>query len=68
MRITVVGDPRKAPSILLDTTEATGLLIQTDDGQPSVIYQMLPNGKGWVRYTKHEDKNFNEVARQLGLI
>ena len=68
MRITVVGDPRKAPSILLDTTEATGLLIQTDDGQPSVIYQMLPNGRGWVRFTKHEDKNFNEVAQQLGLI
>lgn len=68
MRIRVVGDSRKSPSILLDTTEATCLLIDSDDGKPSVIFQMLADGKGWVRYTKHEDKNFNEVAKQLGLI
>ena len=67
MRIIVAGDARKIPSVLLDTTEATGLLIETDDGKPSVIYQMLPAGKGWVRYTKNEDKNFNEIAKQLGL-
>lgn len=63
----VVGDCRKSPTVLLDTKEAVGLLIETDDGKPSVIYQMLPSGNGWVRYTKNEDKNFNEVARQLGL-
>ena len=68
MRIVVAGDCRKSPSILLNTTEATGVLIETDDGKPSVIFQFLPDGKGWVRYVKNEDKNFNEVARQLGII
>lgn len=67
MRIIVAGDCRKSPSLLLNTTEATGILIQADDGAPSVIYQLLPDGKGWIKYTKHEDKNFNEVAKQLGL-
>ena len=68
MRIVVVGDARKSPQVLLDTKEAAGLLVQTDDGKPSMVLQMLPDGKGWVRYTKNEDKNFDEVARQLGLL
>lgn len=68
MRIVVAGDARRSPQILLDTKEAVGLLIERDDGQPSVVLQMLPDGKGWIRYTKHEDKNFDEVARQLGLL
>jgi len=67
MRIVVAGDARKSPSILLDTKEAVGLLVETNDGKPSMILQMLPDGSGWVRYTQHEDKNFNEVAKQLGL-
>ena len=67
MRIIVAGDCRKVPRVLLDTKEATGVLISTDDGKPSVVYQMLAGGKGWVRYTKGEDKNFNEVVKQLGL-
>lgn len=67
MRVIVAGDARRSPQILLDTKEAVGILIESDDGKPSVILQVLPNGKGWIRYTKHEDKNFDEVARQLGL-
>jgi hypothetical protein len=66
MRVVVTGD-FKTPK-LLDTEEATGLLIYSEDGTPNVIYRMLERGKGWVRYTKGEDKNFYDVARQLGLI
>jgi hypothetical protein len=68
MRIVVAGDARRSPQVLLDTKDAVGLLIFTDDGQPSVIMQMTSDGKGWVRYTRQEDKNFDEVARQLGLL
>jgi hypothetical protein len=66
MRVVVTGDFKKPR--LLDTEEATGLLIFSEDGTPNVIYRMLENDKGWVRYTKGEDKNFYDVARQLGLI
>lgn len=40
----------------------------SDAGQPNMIIQIQPDGKGWVRYTKQEDKNFDEVAKQLGLL
>lgn len=66
MRV-IVGGTFKKP-ILLDTTEATSILINTDDGKPSVIFRMLQDGKGWIRYTKGEDDNFDDVAKQLGLI
>ena len=66
MRVVVTGDFREP--ILLDTSKATGLLIYSDDGRPNVIYRMIGDGKGWIRYTKGEDTNFNEVATALGLI
>jgi hypothetical protein len=66
MRVVVTGD-FKTPK-LLDTSEATGLLIYSDDGKPNTIYRMIGSGKGWVRYTNGEDENFNDVARQLALI
>jgi len=66
MRVVVTGDFKKPK--LLDTTEATGLLIYSDNGEPNVIYRMIGGGTGWVRYTKGEDENFYDVARQLGLI
>lgn len=65
MKVTVAG---ALGSILLSTDKATALLIDTDDGRPNVIYKMLPNGKGWIRFTDGEDKNFAEVATQLGLL
>jgi hypothetical protein len=66
MRVIVAGD-YKHP-VLLNTTEATALLIETNDGKPNVIFKMLPDGEGWLRLTEGEDKNFTDVARQLGLI
>lgn len=66
MRIVVAGD-YKTP-ILFETTKATAMLIETDDGKPTVIFQMLPNGKGWLRLTDGEDKNFADTAKQLGLV
>ena len=66
MRVFVAGG-LKTP-VLLDTTEATAILIMNDDGQPNVIYQLLPNGTSWIRYTKGEDANFNDVAKELGLV
>ena len=66
MRVVVVGDFREP--ILLDTSKATGLLIYSDDDRPNVIYRIIGEGKGWIRYTKGEDPNFNEVATALGLI
>lgn len=66
MRVVVAGNYKNP--ILLNTNEATALLIETDDGQPAVILRMLPNGKGYIRLFKGEDEKFNDTARQLGLI
>lgn len=66
MRVVVGGDIHNP--ILLDTKEATAVLIETDDGKPALIFQMLSNGRGYIRLQKGEDKNFDETARQLGLI
>lgn len=66
MRIVVTGDFREP--ILLDTDKATGLLIYSDEGRPTVVYNIVGNGKGWIRYTKGEDANFDEIAKMLGLI
>jgi hypothetical protein len=66
MRVVVVGDFREP--VLLSTDKATALLIYSDDGKPNVIYRMIAEGKGWVRYTKGEDTNFEDVARALGLL
>lgn len=66
MRIVVTGDFREP--ILLDTNKATGLLIYSDEGRPNVIYTIVGAGKGWIRYTKGEDPNFDEMAKMLGLI
>ena len=65
MRVIVAGGIAKP--ILLDTTKATALLISTDDGKPNVIFQMMKDGQGWIRLTEGEDKNFHQVAKQLGL-
>lgn len=67
MRVIVAGDVLKN-RILLDTTKATAILISTDDGQPNVIFQMMNDGKGWIRLTKGEDLNFDETAKELGLL
>lgn len=66
MRVVVTGDFREP--LLLDTDKATGLLIFSDEGVPNVLYRIVANGKGWVRYTKGEDPAFNDVAEALGLI
>lgn len=65
MNVTVVGGLGK---IMLESDKATAILINTDDGRPTVIFKMLSDGKGWLRVTQGEDKNFNEVAHQLGLL
>ena len=66
MKVVVTGDFREP--ILLSTSDATGILIYSDDGRPNVIYRIIGQGKGWVRYTKGEDEAFDDVARSLGLI
>ncbi len=53
--------------ILLNTKKATALLIETEDGAPAMLIQMLPDGNGFIRITKGEDKNFDQIARELGL-
>jgi len=66
MKVVVTGDFREP--VLLDTTKATGILIFSDDGNPNVIYRIVGDGKGWIRYTKGEDANFAEIAAALGLL
>lgn len=66
MRVVVTGDFREP--VLLDHDKVTGVLIFSDDGKPNVIYRMVGEGKGWLRYTKGEDANFNEIATALGLL
>ena len=65
MKVIVAGDSKNP--ILLDTKNATALLIDTEDGAPAVIIKMLPNGSGYLRLFKGEDTNFDEQARELGL-
>ena len=66
MKVVVTGDFREPT--LLNTDNATGILIYSPDGKPNVIYRIIAEGKGWIRYTKGEDANFDDVARSLGLI
>jgi hypothetical protein len=66
MRVVVTGDFRQP--VLLDTNKATGLLIYSDDGRPNTIFRMIGDGKGWIRYIKGEDQDFDEIARSLGLL
>ena len=66
MRVVVTGDFREPK--LLDTDKATALLIYSDDGRPNVIYRIIAEGKGWIRYTKGEDPSFDEIAHALGLL
>lgn len=66
MRVTVAGGIKKP--LLLNTDEATAVLIETTDGSPVFLLKMLANGKGYIRLVKGEDPNFDETARQLGLI
>ncbi len=65
MRIFVAGDFKNP--VLLDTTKATALIVSTDDGKPNVVFKLLENGKGWLRLTEGEDKNFAEEVKKLGL-
>jgi hypothetical protein len=66
MKVVVVGDFREP--VLLDTNKATGLLICSDDGSPNVVYRIVANGKGWIRYTKGEDAEFEQISKSLGLV
>jgi hypothetical protein len=66
MKVVVVGDFREP--VLLDTNKATGLLICSDDGSPNVVYRIVANGKGWIRYTKGEDTEFEQISKSLGLV
>lgn len=65
MKVVVAGDIKNP--ILLNTKDATALLIETDDNQPAVIIRMLPNGSGYLRLFKGEDKDFEQHAKDLGL-
>lgn len=66
MRVVVAGDFREP--ILLNTDKATAVMIYSKDGKPNTIFRIIGDGAGWVRYTKGEDANFDEVAYSLGLI
>lgn len=65
MKVVVAGKLNE--KLLLSTTEATAVLISTNDGRPAFVLQMLPNERGFIRYTKGEDKNFEQIVKQLGL-
>lgn len=65
MRVMVAGTFDKG--VILDTTQATAVLIDTDDGQPTVVFKILEDGKGWLRLVKGEDENFGAVVKELGL-
>jgi hypothetical protein len=65
MKVIVAGNIKHP--VLLNSQEATAVLIETDDGYPAVIFKLLPNGQGYIRLFKGEDSNFDETAKQLGL-
>jgi hypothetical protein len=64
MQVTLLGGLKKP--LLIETKESTALIIAKDDGTPVVLFKFLPDGNGYIRYTKGEDKNFDETARALG--
>jgi hypothetical protein len=64
MRVIVAGGIKQP--LLLDTKDATSVIFLKDDDTPMFLMKMLPNGRGYIRLTKGEDKNFDETARQLG--
>ena len=64
MRVIVAGDVKNP--ILLSTDKATAILIETDDGEPNVIFKLASHG--WIRLTKGEDTNFEAEAKNLGLL
>lgn len=64
MKVIVAGDIKQP--LLLNTKKATAVLIETDDGRPTVIFKL--SAKGWVRLTKGEDPNFDDEARRLELL
>jgi hypothetical protein len=66
MRVVVAGDFREP--ILLDTAKATALMIYSKDGKPNTIFRIIGEGVGWIRYTRGEDVNFDEMAHSLGLV
>lgn len=66
MRVIVAGGIKRP--ILLSTTEATAIMIETEAGQPTFLFQMSEDGNGYIRLQKGEDPNFDQVAKQLGLI
>lgn len=65
MRVILGGD-LKHP-VLFATTQATSVLIETDDGKPTVLFLLDENRNGWIRLTKGEDKNFHEELKRLEL-
>lgn len=65
MRVIVAGG-LKQPT-LLNTNQATSLLITKEDGEPVVLFRFLPDDKGFIRLTKGEDKTFDEDLRLAGL-
>ena len=66
MEVIVVGDFTNDKPLLV-TKKATSLYINCEDGTPAVIYKLLPNGKGYIRLTRGEDKDFDDFLRQSGL-
>jgi hypothetical protein len=65
MRVIVSGGIKNP--ILLKTTAATAILIETDDGKPNVLFKILPSGEGWLRLVKGEDAEFDSTIKKLGL-
>jgi hypothetical protein len=66
MKVVVAGDFREP--ILLNTDKATAVMIYSKDGKPNTIFRIIADGAGWIRYTKGEDINFDEIAHSLGLM
>lgn len=65
MRVIVSGGIKNP--ILLNTNEATAILIETDDGKPNVLFKILSSGEGWLRLVKGEDAEFDSTIKKLGL-
>jgi hypothetical protein len=65
MEIIVGGDFTNP--VLFKTKQASSLYINKEDGQPAVLYIFPKNKNCYLRYTKGEDSNFDNIVKQLGL-
>ena len=65
MQVIVQGGLAKP--VLLNTKEATAIVICSEDNTPSALLKFMEDGQGFVMFTE-ADKNFQQILKDHNLI